>query len=74
MKRNVDDLLRNLMFGFNLLRDLNVQTWMYIAVPVLLYCGERTLRAFRAGNYTVNIVKVMRFLLQICNFLVLSVS
>lgn len=32
-------------------------TWMYIAVPVLLYCGERTLRAFRAGNYTVNIVK-----------------
>jgi hypothetical protein len=30
---------------------------MYISVPVLLYYGERTLRAFRAGNYTVNIVK-----------------
>eukprot|EP01018_Ginkgo_biloba_P024454 Gb_34905 [translate_table: standard] len=32
-------------------------TWMYIAAPVLLYCGERTLRAFRAGNYAANIAK-----------------
>ncbi|XP_059072973.1 respiratory burst oxidase homolog protein F isoform X2 [Cryptomeria japonica] len=32
-------------------------TWMYIAIPLLLYCGERTLRTFRAGKYTVNIVK-----------------
>ncbi|KAH9308904.1 hypothetical protein KI387_036815, partial [Taxus chinensis] len=33
-------------------------TWMYIAVPVLLYGGERTLRAFRSGYYSVRILKV----------------
>eukprot|EP00249_Psilotum_nudum_P005662 c19098_g1_i1 orf=749-3586(-) len=32
-------------------------TWMYLAVPVLLYSGERTLRALRAGHYSVNMVK-----------------
>ena len=58
----------------DLWHDLDVQTWMYIAVPVLLYCGERTLRAFRAGNYTVNIVKVMRFLFKFAIFFVSPVS
>ncbi|KAJ7535860.1 hypothetical protein O6H91_12G048800 [Diphasiastrum complanatum] len=32
-------------------------TWMYLAVPVILYTGERTLSAFRAGHYTVQISK-----------------
>ena len=34
------------------------QTWMYLAGPVLLYAGERILRALRAGYYTVTVVKV----------------
>ncbi|GLJ36981.1 hypothetical protein SUGI_0748790 [Cryptomeria japonica] len=33
-------------------------TWMYIAVPVCLYAGERILRAFRSGYYNVRILKV----------------
>ncbi|XP_031391962.1 respiratory burst oxidase homolog protein F isoform X2 [Punica granatum] len=33
-------------------------TWMYLAVPVLLYAGERTLRFFRSGSYTVRLLKV----------------
>ncbi|MED6156476.1 hypothetical protein PIB30_014695 [Stylosanthes scabra] len=33
-------------------------TWMYLAVPVLLYAGERTLRFFRSGLYTVHLTKV----------------
>ncbi|XP_071696111.1 respiratory burst oxidase homolog protein A-like isoform X2 [Rutidosis leptorrhynchoides] len=33
-------------------------TWMYIAFPVLLYAGERTLRYFRSRSYTVQILKV----------------
>ncbi|KAK9076663.1 hypothetical protein SSX86_004997 [Deinandra increscens subsp. villosa] len=33
-------------------------TWMYLAFPVLLYAGERTLRYFRSGSYTVRILKV----------------
>ncbi|XWS48873.1 hypothetical protein CRYUN_Cryun13aG0113900 [Craigia yunnanensis] len=33
-------------------------TWMYLAVPVLLYAGERTLRSFRSGFYTVRLLKV----------------
>eukprot|EP00249_Psilotum_nudum_P018731 c26937_g1_i2 orf=588-2774(+) len=32
-------------------------TWMYIAVPVTLYLGERTLRIFRARQFRVNTVK-----------------
>ena len=38
------------------------QTWMYLAVPVLLYMGERILRTLRAGYYTVTVVKVAQFL------------
>ncbi|KAL8141610.1 hypothetical protein V2J09_014642 [Rumex salicifolius] len=33
-------------------------TWMYLAVPVLLYAGERTLRFFRSGLNTVRLLKV----------------
>ncbi|KAG2677153.1 hypothetical protein I3843_12G088000 [Carya illinoinensis] len=33
-------------------------TWMYLAVPVLLYAGERTLRYFRSGSYSVRLQKV----------------
>ncbi|XP_019054281.1 PREDICTED: respiratory burst oxidase homolog protein F-like isoform X4 [Nelumbo nucifera] len=32
---------------------------MYLAVPVLLYAGERTLRFFRSGFYSVRLLKVM---------------
>lgn len=34
------------------------QTWMYLAVPVCLYVGERVLRFFRSGNYSVRLLKV----------------
>lgn len=33
-------------------------TWMYLAVPVLLYACERLIRAFRSGYKTVRISKV----------------
>ncbi|XP_065858377.1 respiratory burst oxidase homolog protein A [Euphorbia lathyris] len=33
-------------------------TWMYLAVPVLLYAGERALRSFRSTFYTVQLRKV----------------
>ncbi|GLJ04858.1 hypothetical protein SUGI_0004930 [Cryptomeria japonica] len=33
-------------------------TWMYLAIPVLLYGGERILRAFRSGSKPVKIIKV----------------
>ncbi|XP_068306077.1 respiratory burst oxidase homolog protein A-like [Pyrus communis] len=33
-------------------------TWMYLSVPVLLYAGERILRIFRSGSYTVRLLKV----------------
>lgn len=32
-------------------------TWMYLAVPVLLYAGERTMRFFRSGLYSVSLLK-----------------
>ncbi|XP_042460951.1 respiratory burst oxidase homolog protein A-like isoform X3 [Zingiber officinale] len=36
----------------------NKTTWMYLAVPVLLYVGERSLRALRSGHYSVRLLKV----------------
>ncbi|KAJ1700512.1 hypothetical protein LUZ63_000291 [Rhynchospora breviuscula] len=33
-------------------------TWMYISVPLLIYIGERTLRALRSKAYAVKILKV----------------
>ena len=35
-----------------------MQTWMYLAVPVCLYVGERVLRFFRSGSYSVRLLKV----------------
>ncbi|CAM6085917.1 unnamed protein product [Calypogeia fissa] len=32
-------------------------TWMYLAVPLLLYIGERVVRLVRAGKYHVEVVK-----------------
>ncbi|CAL9764930.1 unnamed protein product [Musa acuminata subsp. burmannicoides] len=36
----------------------NKTTWMYLAAPVLLYVGERSLRALRSGYYSVRLLKV----------------
>ncbi|XP_078156708.1 respiratory burst oxidase homolog protein E-like isoform X2 [Carex rostrata] len=33
-------------------------TWMYISIPLLIYVGERTLRALRSKAYAVKILKV----------------
>lgn len=33
-------------------------TWMYLAIPVLLYACERLIRAFRSGYKSVKIIKV----------------
>uniref|UniRef100_A0A2P2NG32 Uncharacterized protein MANES_S089900 n=1 Tax=Rhizophora mucronata TaxID=61149 RepID=A0A2P2NG32_RHIMU len=33
-------------------------TWMYLSVPVLLYAGERAIRFFRSGLYSVRLLKV----------------
>ena len=35
-----------------------LQTWMYLAVPILLYGSERLIRAFRSSIKPVKIVKV----------------
>lgn len=35
----------------------NKTTWMYLAIPILFYAGERMLRFFRENNYRVSIVK-----------------
>nr|DAD25291.1 TPA_asm: hypothetical protein HUJ06_026755 [Nelumbo nucifera] len=37
---------------------LSFTAWMYLAVPVLHYAGERTLRFFRSGFYSVRLPKV----------------
>jgi hypothetical protein len=34
------------------------QTWMYLAVPIILYACERLIRAFRSGYKTVRILQV----------------
>ncbi|XP_050937029.1 respiratory burst oxidase homolog protein A-like isoform X1 [Cucumis melo] len=36
-------------------------TWMYIAVPVLLYTGERIFRAIRSCLYEVNVLKARTY-------------
>ncbi|KAL8042847.1 hypothetical protein ABFX02_09G078800 [Erythranthe guttata] len=36
----------------------NKTTWMYLAVPVILYAGERLIRAFRSSIKAVKILKV----------------
>lgn len=48
-----------------------LQTWMYLAVPVLLYACERLIRAFRSGYKTVRILKVYIYTLTLCFFVCL---
>lgn len=38
-----------------------LKTWMYIAIPVSLYTGERIFRAIRSCLYEVNVLKVILF-------------
>jgi hypothetical protein len=42
----------------NLYFCLCFQTWMYLAVPVLFYACERTIRKIRENSYRVSILKV----------------
>lgn len=46
--------------NFNVFCNIAVllQTWMYLAVPMLLYACERLIRAFRSGYKSVRILKV----------------
>lgn len=52
MNSSVSFRAKRIDYGFML------QTWMYLSVPVILYAGERTLRALRSGNYSVRLLKV----------------
>ncbi|OEL31621.1 Respiratory burst oxidase-like protein E [Dichanthelium oligosanthes] len=45
-------------FLFLVQRWYEKTTWMYISVPLVLYVGERMLRALRSNAYTVKILKV----------------
>ena len=45
-----------------------MQTWMYLSIPVLMYAGERTLRFFRSGSYTVHLLKVSHKLSIVSKF------
>nr|CAB3478215.1 unnamed protein product [Digitaria exilis] len=59
--RNTITWLRNTRAARALPFDDNInfhKTWMYLAVPVCLYVGERVLRFFRSGNYSVRLLKV----------------
>lgn len=55
---NLQNYRTNLVLNLNLDLFFHVQTWMYIAFPVLLYAGERIFRAIRSGSYEVDILKV----------------
>ncbi|MQM16782.1 hypothetical protein Taro_049742 [Colocasia esculenta] len=49
------------MFLF-LTKDVSEKTtWIYIAIPVMLYTGERAVRAFRAETYDVKIMKAATY-------------
>ncbi|KAI9088376.1 hypothetical protein K1719_029825 [Acacia pycnantha] len=50
-------LIIHSMFLFLTNKWLEKSTWMYVAVPVLLYIGERIFRAIRSGFYEVDILK-----------------
>ncbi|GJN16061.1 hypothetical protein PR202_gb03011 [Eleusine coracana subsp. coracana] len=52
-------LLAHGWFLFLVHRWYQRTTWMYICVPLVLYIGERTLRAFRSKAYAVKILKVI---------------
>ncbi|GMJ05804.1 ARABIDOPSIS THALIANA RESPIRATORY BURST OXIDASE HOMOLOG F, respiratory burst oxidase protein F [Hibiscus trionum] len=51
-------LIVHSMFLFLTVNFIEKTTWMYIAIPVLLYAGERTIRALRSGFSEVKILKV----------------
>jgi respiratory burst oxidase len=42
-------------------QNLLIQTWMYLAIPMIIYACERLLRAFRSGYKSVKILKVHKF-------------
>ncbi|CAN6585062.1 unnamed protein product [Malus baccata var. baccata] len=50
-------LILHSMFLFLTNKATEKTTWMYIAVPVVLYAGERVFRAIRSGFYEVEILK-----------------
>ncbi|PKI74040.1 hypothetical protein CRG98_005518 [Punica granatum] len=50
--------IRSLIIPISLFAMALAQTWMYLAVPMLLYALERLLRALRSGYKTVRILKV----------------
>uniref|UniRef100_A0A8R7QFB4 Respiratory burst oxidase-like protein E n=1 Tax=Triticum urartu TaxID=4572 RepID=A0A8R7QFB4_TRIUA len=52
-------LLAHGYFLFLVRRWYEKTTWMYISVPLVLYVGERMLRALRSNAHTVKIIKVM---------------
>ncbi|XP_062194768.1 respiratory burst oxidase homolog protein E-like isoform X2 [Phragmites australis] len=59
--RNTLTWLRSSWARFFVPFDDNItfhKTWMYISVPLVLYVGERMLRALRSNAYTVKILKV----------------
>ncbi|KAK8659089.1 hypothetical protein V6N13_029301 [Hibiscus sabdariffa] len=51
-------LIVHSMFLFLTVNFIEKTTWMYIAIPVLLYAGERMTRALRSGFSEVKILKV----------------
>ncbi|KAF3448632.1 hypothetical protein FNV43_RR09345 [Rhamnella rubrinervis] len=52
------DLVTGVEGVTGILMVIFMATWMFLAVPVLLYAGERTLRFFRSGFSTVRLLKV----------------
>ncbi|VAI32525.1 unnamed protein product [Triticum turgidum subsp. durum] len=52
-------LLAHGYFLFLVRRWYEKTTWMYISVPLLLYVGERMLRALRSNAHPVKILKVL---------------
>lgn len=51
-----------------------MQTWMYVAFPVLLYIGERAFRAIRSGFYEVDILKVFNQFLYLLNYSIIGLG
>jgi hypothetical protein len=49
-------------FTKKLVLHVSFQTWMYISIPLLIYVGERTLRALRSKAYAVKILKVIKLI------------
>ncbi|KAL5544619.1 hypothetical protein UlMin_008403 [Ulmus minor] len=54
-------LIIHSMFLFLTNKASEKTTWMYIAIPVLIYAGERILRAVRSGSCEVQILKASFF-------------